>query len=601
MRALWRIYYQHGTWRSRNFSYLRKADFKHIICLMKFKILSILVLSTLIIAPSCSNKTKVGGTITIYSNEVVANLDPAIVTDRYSGIIAKSIYEGLYSYHYLKHTITPSIAESMPEHLGNFKYKIKLRNDVYFADDPCFKKTNGKGRLLVAEDFIYSLKRLLSSPTNTAAVMIITDIVDGAAEFKKKAAKDIKGITVLDDQTVTIQLEKFSSFFPDVFVLLNTFIVPKEAVDFYGADFAKHPVGTGAFYLSENIAPTQYILKKNEHYYGSYPTDGDISDEQNGLLDYKGIKLPLVDKVIVKVITEDNASWEAFKKEDIDIVTMNKDSYFDAFTASDKLNDTFKEKGINVHKITELDIKYIGFNMSDPKVSKNKYLRQAISLAYDGYKHTALFYNNQAFVANWILPPGLFGFDLQYKNPYRTYNVDKAKELLKKAGYPNGIGAPTLTLFTTDSIAAKQISETFSKAMSDIGLTIQIKQFDYATFLKKMNAKTGYQLATLQWRADLPFAEDFLRILYGKAASPGPNRSLFDNPKYNAMYEEILTLRDSPEKIELINKIRGLSAEECPVIPLVVPYRLVLTQSYIRNYKGTPLDDYDLKYLGLDK
>ena len=116
-----------------------------------------------------------------------------------------------------------------------------------------------------------------------------------------------------------------------------------------------------------------------------------------------------------------------------------------------------------------------------------------------------------------------------------------------------------------------------------------------------MNSKTGYQLATLQWRADLPFAEDFLRILYGKAGSPGPNRSLFNNPTYNSMYEEILTLRDSPEKIELINKIRALSVEECPIIPLVVPYRLVLTQSRIRNYKGTTLDDYDLKYLGLDK
>jgi len=246
-------------------------------------------------------------------------------------------------------------------------------------------------------------------------------------------------------------------------------------------------------------------------------------------------------------------------------------------------------------------MKYIGFNMSDPKVSKNKYLRQAISLAYDGYKHAALFYNNQAFVANWLLPPGLFGFNLEYKNPYRTYNVDKAKELLKKAGYPNGKGAPALTLFTTDSMAAKQIGETFSKAMEEIGLTINIQQFDYATFLKKMNSKIGYQLATLQWRADLPFAEDFLRILYGKAASPGPNRSLFNNPQYNSIYEEILTLRDSPEKLELINKIRVLATEECPVIPLAVPYRLVLTQSYIRNYKGSALDDYDLKYLGLDK
>jgi len=559
------------------------------------------LLSALVFIPSCSNKTKVGGTLTIYSNEVLASLDPAVITDRYSGIIAKSVYEGLYSYHYLKHTLTPSIAENLPEHLGDFKYKIKLRNNIYFADDPCFKQTNGKGRKLVAEDFIYSLKRLLASSTNTAAVIITEDIVAGAAEFRNKSAKNIKGLSAPDEQTIIIQLKKFSSFFPDVFTLVNTFIVPKEAVDFYGEDFAKHPVGTGAFYLSENIAPVQYILKKNEHYYGTYPTDGDINDEQNGLLNYKGIKLPLVDKVVVKVINEDRTRWEAFEKGEIDIVTMDKDSYFDAFTVSNELNKKFQDKGVTVHKITEQDIKYIGFNMSDPKVSKNKYLRQAISLAYDGYKHAALFYNNQALVANWILPPGLFGFDSRYKNPYRAYNVNKAKELLKKAGYPNGKGAPTLTLFTKSSVAAKQISETFAKYMSEIGITVKIQQFDYATFLKRMNSKTGYQLATLQWRADLPFAEDFLRIIYGKAASPGPNRSLFNNPQYNSMYEQMLTLRDSPEKLELINKMRMLSSEECPIIPLVVPYRLVLVQSRIRNYKGSALDEYDLKYLGLDK
>jgi ABC-type transport system substrate-binding protein len=551
--------------------------------------------------PSCSKGKRGGGTITVYSNEVIAGLDPALITDRYSGIVARSIYEGLYKYHYLKHTLAPMIAQSMPEQIGNLKYKIKLRSDVYFTDDPCFKATKGKGRKLVAQDVIYSIKRLLASPTNSAAVIIITDIVDGADDFRKKTAHDIKGLTAPDDHTVIIQLKKFSAFFPDVFTLLNTFIVPKEAVDLYGAELAKHPVGSGAFYLSNDTTPSQYTLVRNKRYYGTYPTEGDINDGNNGLLKDKNIRLPLVDKVIVKVINNDKTRWEAFKKEEIDIVVIDKDSYFDAFSVADELNDTFKSKGITINKISELDIKYVGFNMSDPKVGRNKYLRQAISLAYDGYKHAALFYNNQALVANWIIPPGLFGFDLKYKNPYREFNLKKAHELMKKAGYPDGKGLQPLTLFTSNSMAAKQISDDLAKALENIGITLKIQQFDYATFLKKMNTRTGYQLATLQWRADLPFAEDFLRILYGKAASPGPNRSLFNNPQYNQLYEKLMTLRDSPEKLAIMNKMRDIATEECPIIPLVVPYRLVLTQAYIKNYKASALSDYDLEYLRLEK
>ena len=568
---------------------------------MRAKIFIVIILTTLVLLPSCSRNSGSKGTLKIYSNEVIASLDPAAITDRYSGIVAKSIYEGLYGYHYLKHTITPVLAEDLPEDLGNLKYRIRLRRDIKFADDPCFKVTSGKGRGVIAQDVIYSIKRLLSSTTNTAAVIILTDIVDGANEFRNKTTKDIKGLTAPDENTLVIQLKKYSSFFPDVFTLLNTFIVPKEAVELYGDSFATHPVGTGAFYLSENIAPAQYILKKNNNYIGTYPTDGDIGDSKNGLLNDKGATIPFVNEVIVKVLNEETARWEAFKKGDIDIVKVDKDSYFDAFTVNDELNENFKNQGVNVNKVSELDLKYIGFNMSDPLVGKNKYLRQAMSLTYDGYKHAALFDNNQATVANWIIPPGLFGFDFKYKNPYRQMDLEKAKSLLRKAGYPDGKGLPALTMYCTNSTAVKQICESFAKAMKEINITVNPEFFDHATFLKKMNAKTGYHLARLQWRADLPFAEDFLRILYGKAASPGPNRSLFNNAAYNSLYEKTLILSDGPEKLKIINKMRDLAVEECPIIPIVVPYRLVLTHQYVKNYKGWALDDYDLKYLRLEK
>jgi len=542
----------------------------------------ILYISLLATATSCSKFTDINKhTLNIYSNEQIASLDPALITDRYSIIVVNNIYEGLYGYHYLKHTIIPVLADGFPEQESELSYKIRLRQGIFFADDPCFKSTNGKGRELVAEDFVYSIKRLLAS----------------------KNSKDIvANIDAVDKYTIQIELKKPSSFFPDVFTLPNTFIVPKEAVEYYSNNFSKHPVGTGPYKLGENKNENEYVLIKNSNYHhGVYPSSGEADDAKKGLTKYAGKNLPLVDRVVIKIITDEKERWNSFKEGKIDIVTLDKDSYFDAFPVGEKFSEKLAKKGIKVHKITELDVKYIGFNMSDKIVGKNKYLRQAISLAYDGYKHASLFFNNEAVVANWIIPPRLFGYDPSYENPYRRQSLRKAKELLAKAGYPNGKGLPTLTLCTLDSTAAKQIGEFFAKSLKEIGINIKLVPYDFPSLLKEMNSRKGYQLATLQWRADLPFAEDFLRILYGKAMSPGPNRTLFNNKQYNDLYEKVLTMKDSPEKLQYLNKMRDIAVEECPLIPLVVPYRIVLTQPYVKNYKPAPLDDYDPKYIEIDK
>ncbi|MEI6079407.1 MAG: ABC transporter substrate-binding protein [bacterium] len=580
------------------------------------KVLFLLILlSSIILTSSCSkNKQDEKNTINVYLAEVVPGVDPISISDRYSHAVARQAYEGLYEYHYLKYpfVISPVLAEGMPEvSKDGLLYTIRLKHGVLFTDDPCFKDNAGKGRELVAQDFIYSIKRGLASPLASTVFFysILSDIVVGADEYKKAAqnkkgfnfAKDIPGMMALDKYTIQFKLKKTSTYFPGLLTRPNGFVVPKEAVEYYKDDFKYHPVGSGAFKIKEWEKDSKIVFVRDPNYkHGFYPTEGEPGDAEKGLLKDAGEALPFLDKINMYILVEEQPRWINFNKGLLDIVVPDKDSYYDAFPTGGELARNLADRGIKVAKRQKLEIIYYSFNINDKIVGKNKYLRQAISMAYDGQKHNALFYNNQAFVANWILPPNVFGFDPSYKNPYRQYNLAKARELMKKAGYPDGKGLPPLNMLITDSIAAKQIGEFFSKSVSEIGVRINLQPRNFGLLLKEITDERNFQIVALQWRADLPCAEDFLRIFYSKAFTPGPNDSHYQNAEYDRLFEKASEMKDGPEKLKMLNRMRDIAVEEAVLIPLVNPSIITLTQPYVENYKPHILVGDVFKYVKID-
>jgi oligopeptide transport system substrate-binding protein len=575
-------------------------------------ILSVPVL--LILLSSCTVTNKDKNTLNVYSTEVVPGVDPITIVDRHSHAVARQVYEGLYEYHYLKYpyAISPILAEDLPQvSPDGLKYTIKMKRGILFADDPCFKDTNGKGRELTAHDFIYSIKRGLVSPFTQSIFFysILSNLVEGVAEYRKASLdkksfnfdKEISGLKALDKYTLEIKLKKTSAYFPDVLTRPNGFVVAKEAVKHYGSEFKYNPVGSGAFLIKEWKKDSQIVFVKNPSYkHGFYPAEGEPGDAEKGLLKDIGKTLPFLEKINMYILEEEQPRWINFNKGLLDIVVPDKDSYYDAFPTGGKLSSTLSEKGIKVIKRPRLEIIYYSFNLDDKIIGKNKYLRQAISAAYNGQKHNALFYNNQAIVANWVLPPNIFGFDPSYKNPYRQYSISKAKELLKKAGYPDGKGLPPLTMLITDSIAAKQIGEFFSKSMSEIGIKVKLQSRNFGLLLKEINEERNYHMVALQWRADLPFAEDFLRLFYSKAFAPGPNDSHFSNAEYDKLFEKAREIKESPAKLKILNRMRDIAVEEAVLIPLINPTTITLTQPYVENYKPHILVGDMYKYVKIN-
>ena len=584
---------------------------------MKPNKILLLILSTLSIISlfSCSkNSQKEENTINVYSAEVIPGVDPIAISDRYSHAVARQIYEGLYEYHYLKYpyVISPVLAEDLPEiSKDGLTYTIKLKKGIHFADDPCFKNNGGKGRELVANDFIYSIKRGLVSPLTQSIFFysILSDIVVGVDEYKKASQnkksfdfeKEIPGMLALDKYTIQFKLKKTSAYFPGMLTRPNGFVVPKESVETYAEEFKLHPVGSGAFKIKDWQKDSKIVFVRNPNYkHGFYPTDGEPGDAEKGLIKEAGEPLPFLDKINMYILVEEQPRWLNFNRGLLDIVVPDKDSYYDAFPTGGELARNLADKGIKVTKRQKMETVYYSFNMNDKIIGKNKYLRQAMSMAYDGQKHNALFYNNQAFVANWVLPPNVFGFDPSYKNPYRQYDIAKAKELMKKAGFPDGKGLPPLNMLITDSIAAKQIGEFFSKSVSEIGVKINLQPRNFGLLLKELIDGRNFQIVSLQWRADLPCAEDFLRMFYSKAFAPGPNDSHFQNQEYDKLFEKASEMKEGPEKLKLLNRMREIAVEEVIVIPLVNPALITLAQPYVENYKPHILVGDIFKYVKID-
>ena len=569
---------------------------------------------TALLFSSCTGTNGNKNTLNVYSAEVVSGVDPITIVDRHSHTVARQVYEGLYEYHYLEYpyTIAPVLAEGLPKISPNgLTYTVKMKRGVFFADDPCFKKSKGKGRELTAHDFVYSIKRGLASPFTQSIFFysILADVIEGVGAYRKASLNkksfnfhnEISGIKALDKYTLHLKLKKTSAYFPDVLTRPNGFVVPREAVEYYGSEFKYNPVGSGAFLVKEWEKDSLIVFVKNPAYkHGFYPSKGEPGDAEKGLLKDVGKALPFLNKINMYILAEEQPRWLNFNKGLIDIVVPDKDSYYDAFPTGGELSITLKEKGIKVIKRPRLEVIYYSFNMDDKIIGKNKYLRQAISMAYNGQKHNALFYNNQAVVANWILPPNIFGFDPSYKNPYRQYNVTKAKALLKKAGYPNGNGLPPFTMLITDSIAAKQIGEFFSKSMNEIGIKIKLQSRNFGLLLKELSEDRNYQLVALQWRADLPFAEDFLRLFYSKAFAPGPNDSHFSNAEYDRLFVKATEIKESPEKLKILNRMRDIAVEETALIPLINPTTITLAQPYVENYKPHILVGNMFKYVRID-
>jgi oligopeptide transport system substrate-binding protein len=541
----------------------------------------------------------------VVSMSSVKNLDPTLVEDLYCGQEVSKVYEGLFEYDYFKrpYEIVPKLAVSMPsvsdDHLV---YTFTIKQGVNFHDNKCFP--NGKGRELVAQDFVYAIKRVADPKVRSPRYALIGDKIKGLEEWHTKYIgaekvnydEEIEGIKSLDKYTLQIKLSKPFPQLLHNLTMAYCFVMPREAVEYYGKEFINNPVGTGPF-VTETYNPqfNKIVYLKNKNYREDYFP----SNLPETYKTYSGKKLPIVDKVVTHIITEEQTQLLNFKKGKIDLMELKANMTKEYIKDDGSVIDELKNKGVAYSSSHQLTIAGFMFN-ADYDLLKNKKLRQAISLGFDDKKYIDLFLDNTAVVSQSLLPPQAFGYRADYVNEYKQYDLEKAKKLLAEAGYPGGKGLPEITLDVTSDVVFKHKGEFFKNCMEKLGINIKVVPNTWPELLQKVEKKST-MIFTLGWSADYFDSEGFLQILYGPYKDAGSNFCNYDNPEYNKMYERaVLEEVDDKKREEMYFQMNKMIGEEVPMIFLPTTSHKDIYHGWISNFIWSDFNYNAPKYIDVN-
>ncbi len=557
-----------------------------------------------------------------------AALDPALATDLQSLSIIENLFDSMLRYDYLARPVRlqANTLLAMPEiSEEGRRYVMKIKPGIYFAPDPAF---HGQRRELTAQDYVYSLTRLLDPALASPWRFLVADKLVGteALQFAPpthslrsswRADLPVAGIVALDRYTLQLRLKQADPNFLFQLAMPATSAVAREVVEAYPGESGNHPVGTGPFRMGQWQRSFKMELLANPAYHGRFSSVLGVNKQAASPGDLalaahlQGKKLPLVDRVEVTIVEELQSRVLGLMRGDVDYLEQVPPSLSGMLLTSGQqgkrqLKPEFTRKGMQLALFSPMQTYYLWMNMNDPVVggySPDKIaLRRAIALSYDRGEDIRLQEQGLALPAQSPLPPDVLGYDPDYRSPVQ-FNVPLANALLDKFGYvmhdgyrtmPDG-QALQLVMHTLASAAGRLRDEVWRNSLKSVGIQVTFKSETKNDMLKA--ARLGkVQMAEANWVADYPDGDNFFQLLYGPN-SGGPNYAHFNLPAYNALYEESRLLADSPERQRHYHAMEQLIHGYNPWVLLVHPLSADVWHPWLKNYKRHPVEFTAWRYL----
>ena len=516
-------------------------------------------------------------------------LDPQRVSDVYSDILLNAIFDPPLKYDYLARPLKlkPNTLAAMPEiSADGLVYTLRVKPGIYFADDPAF---GGRRRELVAEDYVYSIKRLMDPKLASPLLAEVEGIIvgsDAALEAARRANRldydaPIEGLKALDRYTLQIRLTKpFFNFIYNLADCRATCAVAREVIERHAGDPGAHPVGTGAFRLSHWKRSSKLVFERNpgfrEESFGGEPAAGDAEAEAI-LARLKGRRLPMLDRVEVYIIEETQPRWLAFLNEELDLTFAVPTEFANQAMPNNKLAANLRRRGIGMAQVPGLDLTFDYFNMEDPVVGgytpEKVALRRALSLSYKTQDEIAIIRKSQAVPAQTPYSPGVAGYDPSFRTTAGEYDVAKAKALLDMLGYVDRDGdgyrempdgSPLEIKYNSSPTAIdQQYDEMWKRSMDDIGVRVSFRKAKWPDLLKESNAGK-LMMWQLGGSASAPDADTWLQSLYGPNAGFKGNRARFRLAEYDRLYEQARVMPDGPDRTRIYQEMTKLIVAYAP-------------------------------------
>jgi peptide/nickel transport system substrate-binding protein len=458
----------------------------------------------------------------------MTGLDPAKLFNIENQAISNHVYNGLVRYEYEKSgAIVPDLAERWDLSADGRTYTFHLRKGV--------KWHKGYGDL-TADDVKFSYDRVLDPKTASRY----------QGEFKL-----VEAIEVVDPQTVRIRLKsKYPGFLNKVSGYNQGFVISRKAMDKLGDQYATNPVGTGPFVFESWSPKNQVVLVANKEYFGGAPK---------------------LDRVVFRLIQEETTAEIALQRGEIDV--------FFALQNAEVIDRLSKAQGITVHRRTANHTINAVLNSTYEPLGK-PLVRRALAHAMNLKALRDVFFNGLKGQPNWVLTSS---FEEAAKDLTEwPYDPEKAKALLREAGYPNGFKL-TITSFTLQPY--DKIAVVLADDLRKVGIDVNVQILERAAYLAARGAGTPHVVLTgVTGPADPD--QPLWNLLHSSSFPPGLNTARYKG--IDQLLEAAQVELDRTKRLALYRQIQQKLREDVPVVPLYNDQLFAATRAGVKNFAPDP-------------
>lgn len=554
------------------------------------------------------------------SNE--RGFDCARESDENTGTFCDNIFDALLQYDHLARPIKvqPRAAEALPVISdGGRTYTFRIKPGIFFTPDPAFK---GKKRELVAADYVFSLKRFFDPKVRAQWAFLLEGKVVGADKLSQEAKRSgrfdydqpIEGLQALSKYELRLKLTEPDYNMLYILTMPATAAMAREVVEHYGEAIVDHPVGTGPYMLGRWRRSALIELLANPGFREEYFHTAGGEDERDAKIanHLEGKRLPLAGRIEVSIIEEHQPRWLAFLNQEHEYIRPVPVEFISMAVPGGKLAPNLARQGIEMRPDEVAWITYTTFNMRDPVVGgytpEKIALRRAIGLAFPVEEEIAIIYKNQAQKVYSVIAPGMAGYTPE-TSPTLEYSPAKAKALLDMYGYidrdgdgwremPDG-SPLVIDHASTPDQRERERNKLWSRAMTDIGIRMTFDKVEKLPDLRRQAQLGKVQSFTYGWIADYPDGENFLQLFTTKSIG-GANYTMFSHAGFDALYERVKVMPDSPERTALYREMSRILLVYGPWRVNSLLRNTILIQPWVSGFKKHPFAHDPWRYLDVD-
>ncbi len=520
------------------------------------RILSFFALSTILFAAGCPNRgNRSGGNILRYALQTrPTQLDPARVEDGDTIDMIQQVFEGLVRWNE-KNEVVPNIAEKIDLSPDGTVYTFHLKDGVKFHN----------GRKLTANDFVYSLTRVVSDPKSPTAMTYLDDLV-GARDLNKAAAAasnsheplkspTLPGIKAVDDRTLQITIDKRRPYFLAKLTYPTAYVVCREAVEANGGIVdEKAMIGTGPFKLREYQPGYAVKLVANREYHGGAP-----------VLD--GIERPILNDTMTRQNKFESGGTDYTDVQRSDIERIKKDPVL----------------GPELKEFTRANVWYLAMNQLVFEPFKKRDVRRAFAMAINKDELIRLALHGTAMRANGILPPGVPGHDPSFQG--LPYNPQEARKLLAGAGYtPKTFPRLTLSFRQGYQHIADAVLAIRNDLKQNLGIEVDTRQVEWSQFLSERHNGT-MPCFHLRWAADYVDPQNFLSLMLHTGAEE--NKVGYSSPEFDSLCDRADVEPDPKKRADLYHQAEEVVVEDAPWVAIYFLPEVELHKPYVKGIRDS--------------